>query len=169
MRPQAIVRAQMASDIGKRMMDRSGSDLPFPRPTPPPQARCPGAVAVSALLARPGTARLWALRLLAGPTLAGLLATWATISTPALAQEETEGITGYVACLDQAVRRVDDGRSDVAAVAAAAKGMCTARFPEPVQAPGKVSAAAQRKYEQRRQARQMELSVMVVQDLRGQP
>ncbi len=98
----------------------------------------------------------------------GLLAVWAVTSMPALAQEEeTEGITGYVACLDAAVRRIDDGRPDVAAIAAAAVGACVARFPEPI--PGKVSAAAQKKYQRRVQARQMELSVMVVQDLRGQP
>jgi hypothetical protein len=105
----------------------------------------------------------------AGFTLTTLLVVSATTSTPSVAQEDTEGITGYVACLDAAVRSIDDGRSSVAAVAAAAKGACTARFPELAKAPGKASAAAQRKYEQRVQARQMELSVMVVQDLRGQP
>jgi len=38
-----------------------------------------------------------------------------------VAQEENEGISGYVACLDAAARRMDDGRSDVAAVAAACR------------------------------------------------
>jgi hypothetical protein len=98
----------------------------------------------------------------------GFLAAWVTAATSAVAQEEeTEGITGYVACLDAAVRRIDDGRPDVAAIAAAAVGACAARFPEPI--PGKVSAAAQKKYARRVQTRQMELGVMVVQDLRGQP
>jgi hypothetical protein len=103
----------------------------------------------------------------AGLTIAGLIA--AGVPMPAMAQEETEGITGYVACLDAAVRRIDDGRSDVAAVAAAAAAACVARFPEPATLSGKVSPAAQKKYERHLQARQMELSTMVVQDLRGQP
>jgi hypothetical protein len=93
----------------------------------------------------------------------------AATTMPSMAQEESQGITGYVACLDEAARRMDDGRSDVAAVAAAVKNVCVARFPEPTRAPGKASEAAQKKYEQRMQARQMELSTMVVQDLRGQP
>jgi hypothetical protein len=120
--------------------------------------------------ARRSRARERALRLFAGATMAGLLSACATTSMPSVGQGENEGISGYVACLDAAARRMDDGRSDVAAVAAAIKGMCTARFPEPAKAPGAaVSAAAQKKYEERMQARQMELSTMVVQDLRGQP
>jgi hypothetical protein len=120
----------------------------------------------SAASRQSGSGRRW-LGFFAGLTMAGLsLAGW---PMPAMAQEETEGITGYVACLDAAVRRIDDGRSDVAAVAAAAAGACVARFPEPAMLSGKVSAAAQKKYERHLQARQMELSTMVVQDLRGQP
>jgi hypothetical protein len=91
-----------------------------------------------------------------------LLPACATTSVPSVAQGENEGISGYVACLDAAARRIDDGRSDVASVAATIKGMCATRFPEPAKAPG---AAARQKSE----ARQMELSTMVVQDLRGQP
>jgi hypothetical protein len=115
---------------------------------------------------RSGTGRRW-FGFLAGLTMAGSFS--ASVPMPAVAQEETEGITGYVACLDAAVRRIDDGRSDGAAVAAAAAGACVARFPEPATPSGKVSPAAQKKYERHLQARQMELSTMVVQDLRGQP
>jgi hypothetical protein len=131
----------------------------------PPVARRPFSANRSPTIGRsPQPKRLFGF--FAGLTVAGFLA--ACVTTAAMAQEEeTEGITGYVACLDAAVRRIDDGRSDVAAVAAAAKGACAARFPEPI--PGKVTAATQKKYEKRMQARQMELSVMVVQDLRGQP
>jgi hypothetical protein len=115
---------------------------------------------------RSGSRRRW-LSFFAGLTMTGLSS--AGVPMPAMAQEETEGITGYVACLDAAVRRIDDGRYDVPAVAAAAAAACVARFPEPATPPGKVSAAAQKKYERHLQARQMELSTMVVQDLRGQP
>jgi hypothetical protein len=106
-----------------------------------------------------------ALRLFAGLATACLLPA-TTTSMPSVAQEENEGISGYVACLDAAARRMDDGRSDVAAVAAAIKGVCAARFPEPAKAPGAAMSAATR---QKSEARQMELSTMVVQDLRGQP
>jgi hypothetical protein len=85
---------------------------------------------------------------------------------PPAAPGENEGISGYVACLDAAARRVDDGRSDVASVAAKIKGMCATRFPEAAKAPGATMSAAAR---QKSEARQMELSTMVVQDLRGQP
>jgi hypothetical protein len=85
---------------------------------------------------------------------------------PSVAPGENEGISGYLACLDAAARRMDDGRSDVASVAAAIKGVCAARFPEPAKAPGAAMSAAAR---QKSEARQMELSTMVVQDLRGQP
>jgi hypothetical protein len=95
-----------------------------------------------------------------------LLPACATTSMPSVAPGENEGISGYVACLDAAARRIDDGRSDVASVAAAIKGMCAARFPEPAKAPGATMSAAAR---QKSEARQMELSTMVVQDLRGQP
>ena len=94
-----------------------------------------------------------------------LLPACATTSMPSAAPGENEGISGYVACLDAAARRIDDGRSDVASVAATIKGMCATRFPEPAKGPGTMSAAARQKSE----ARQMELSTMVVQDLRGQP
>jgi len=94
-----------------------------------------------------------------------LLAACATTSMPSAAPGENEGISGYVACLDAAARRVDDGRSDVASVAATIKGMCATRFPEPAKSGAAMSAAARQKSE----ARQMELSTMVVQDLRGQP
>jgi Bacterial regulatory helix-turn-helix protein, lysR family len=107
-----------------------------------------------------------ALRLFAGLATACLLPACTTTSMPSVAQEENEGISGYVACLDAAARRMDDGRSDVAAVAAAIKGVCAARFPEPAKAPGAAMSAATR---QKSEARQMELSTMVVQDLRGQP
>ena len=106
-----------------------------------------------------------ALRLFAGLATACLLPACTTTSMPSVAQEENEGISGYVACLDAAARRMD-GRSDVAAVAAAIKGVCAARFPEPAKAPGAAMSAAAR---QKSEARQMELSTMVVQDLRGQP
>src|SRR5262249_31248513 len=53
-----------------------------------------------------------------------LLPACATTSMPSAAPRENEGISGYVACLDAAARRVDDGRSDVASVAATIKGMC---------------------------------------------
>jgi hypothetical protein len=85
----------------------------------------------------------------------------ATTTSPSVGQGENEGISGYVACLDAAAHRIDDGRSHVASIAAAIKGMCAARYPEPAGA----TAAARAKSE----ARQMELSTMVVQDLRGQP
>ena len=94
-----------------------------------------------------------------------LLAACATTSMPSAAPGENEGISGYVACLDAAARRVDDGRSDVVSVAATIKGMCATRFPEPAKSGAAMSAAARQKSE----ARQMELSTMVVQDLRGQP
>src|SRR5262249_6455632 len=58
-----------------------------------------------------------------------LLSACATTSMPSAAPGENEGISGYVACLDAAARRVDDGRSDVASVAATVKGMCATRFP----------------------------------------
>jgi hypothetical protein len=102
----------------------------------------------------------------AGLAVACLLPACATTSMPSVAPGENEGISGYVACLDAAARRIDDGRSDVASVAAAIKGMCAARFPEPAKAPGATMSAAAR---QKSEARQMELSTMVVQDLRGQP
>ena len=97
---------------------------------------------------------------------ASLFSACATTSMPSAAPGENEGISGYVACLDAAARRVDDGRSDVASVAATIKGMCATRFPEPAKAPGAAMSAATR---QKSEARQMELSTMVVQDLRGQP
>jgi len=104
-------------------------------------------------------ARPWA-RLAALASLA-LLPACTTTSMPSVGQAETEGISGYVACLDAAAHRIDDGRSHVASVAAAIKGMCAAQYPEPAGS----TAAARAKSE----ARQMELSTMVVQDLRGQP
>ncbi len=107
-----------------------------------------------------------ALILFAGLASACLLPACATTSMPSVAPGENEGISGYVACLDVAARRIDDGRSDVASVAATIKGMCAARFPEPAKAPGAATSAAAR---QKSEARQMELSTMVVQDLRGQP
>ena len=104
------------------------------------------------------------------PALACSLAACATTSMPSVEQGENEGISGYIACLETAARRMDDGRSDVATLAAAVKGACAARFPEPAVKPGgTMNAAARQKYEQRMQARQMELSTMVVQDVRGQP
>ena len=108
---------------------------------------------LAALLRAPSWARLAALASLA------LRPACATTSMPSVGQAETEGISGYVACLDAAAHRIDDGRSHVASVAAAIKGMCAARYPEPT------SAAARAKSE----ARQMEMSTMVLQDLRGQP
>ena len=110
---------------------------------------------LAALLRAPSWARLAALASLA------LLPACTTTSMPSVGQAETEGISGYVACLDAAAHRIDDGRSHVASVAAAIKGMCAAQYPEPAGA----TAAARAKSE----ARQMELSTMVVQDLRGQP
>jgi hypothetical protein len=110
---------------------------------------------LAALLRARRGARLAALASLA------LLPVCATTSMPSVGQAETEGISGYVACLDAAAHRLDDGRSQVASVAAAIKGMCAAQYPEPAGA----TAAARAKSE----ARQMELSTMVVQDLRGQP
>jgi hypothetical protein len=107
-----------------------------------------------------------ALILLAGLATACLLPACATTSMPSVAPGENEGISGYVACLDAAARRMDDGRSDVASVAAAIMGVCAARFPEPAKAPGAAMSAAAR---QKSEARQMELSTMAVQDLRGQP
>jgi hypothetical protein len=107
-----------------------------------------------------------ALMLFAGLATACLLPACTTTSMPSVAQGENEGISGYVACLDAAARRIDDGRSDVASVAATIKGMCAARFPEPAKAPGAAMSAAAR---QKSETRQMELSTMVVQDLRGQP
>jgi hypothetical protein len=104
---------------------------------------------------------------LAGLAIASLLPACATTSMPSAGPPgEDQGISGYVACLDAAARRMDDGRSDVASVAAAIKGVCAARFPEPAKAPGAATSAAGR---QKSEARQMELSTMVVQDLRGQP
>jgi hypothetical protein len=96
---------------------------------------------------------------------ASLLPACATTSMPSAGPGEDQGISGYVACLDAAARRMDDGRSEVASVAAAIKGVCVARFPEPAKPGAAMSAAARQKSE----ARQMELSTMVVQDLRGQP
>jgi hypothetical protein len=108
--------------------------------------------------------------LFAGLAVACLLSACATTSMPSVEQGENEGISGYLACLETAARRMDDGRSDVATLAAAIKGVCAARFPEPAAKPGStMNAAARQKYEQRIQARQMELSTMVVQDVRGQP
>lgn len=122
------------------------------------------AAAVAALdTGRPWAALLrarWRARLAAFVILT-LLPACATTSTPLAGPGENEGISGYVACLDAAAHRIDDGRSHVASVAAAIKGMCATRYPEPAGA----TAAARAKSE----ARQMELSTMVVQDLRGQP
>jgi hypothetical protein len=118
----------------------AASDIRRP-PTAPPRAGC-----------RP---RLAALAILA------VLQACASTSMPSVGQGENGGISGYVACLDAAAHRIDDGRSEVASVAAAIKGMCAASYPEPAGA----TAAARAKSE----ARQMELSTMVVQDLRGQP
>jgi hypothetical protein len=108
-----------------------------------------------AFLGAPCRAHLAALGILA------LLPACATTSMPAVGPGENEGMSGYLACLDVAAHRIDDGRSHVASVAAAIKGMCAARYPEPAGA----TPAARAKSE----ARQMELSTMVVQDLRGQP
>jgi hypothetical protein len=105
-------------------------------------------------------------RRLAALAIASLLPACATTSMPSAGPGEDQGISGYVACLDAAARRMDDGRSDVASVAAAIKGVCAARFPEPTKAPGAATSTAAR---QKSEARQMELSTMVVQDLRGQP
>jgi hypothetical protein len=98
-------------------------------------------------------------RRVAALAVACLLPACTTTSMPSVAQGENEGLSGYVACLDAAARRIDDGRSDIRSVAATIKGMCAARYPEPT------SAAARAKSE----ARQMEMSTMVLQDLRGQP
>ncbi len=85
-------------------------------------------------------------------------------------QGGTEGISGYVACLEAAAQRLDDGRSGVATIAAAVRSACAAKFAEPAKMPGAtMNAAARKKYEERRQARQLELSTMVVLDARGQP
>ena len=108
--------------------------------------------------------------LLAGLAVSCLLAACAATSIPSAEQGESEGISGYVACLDAAARRLDDGRSDVATIAAAVKAACAAKFAEPVETPGAtLNAAARQKYEERLQARQLELSTMVVLDARGQP
>jgi hypothetical protein len=98
---------------------------------------------------------------LAALAVLALLPACTTTSMPSTGPGENEGISGYVACLNAAAHRIDDGRSHVASVAAAIKGMCAAQYPEPAGA----TAAARAKSE----ARQMELSTMVVQDLRGQP
>ena len=99
-----------------------------------------------------------------------LLAACATTSMPSVEQGDTEGISGYVACLDAAARRLDDGRSDVATIAAAVRSACAVKFAEPAKKPGAtMNAAARKKYEERLQARQLELSTMVVLDARGQP
>ncbi len=50
------------------------------------------------------------------------------------------------------------------------KSACAAKFAEPVKMPGAtMNAEARKKYEERLQARQLELSTMVVLDVRGQP
>ena len=143
-------------------------DLRF-LPAAAPSGSMPAAASVTTVAPRIG-ARERALVLFVSLAVACLLPACATTSTPSVAQGENEGMSGYIACLETAVRRMDDGRSDVATLAAAVKGVCAARFPEPAPKPsGNMSAAARQKYEQRIQARQMELSTMVVQDVRGQP
>jgi len=108
--------------------------------------------------------------LLAGLAVSCFLPACATTSMPSVEQGESEGISGYVACLDAAARLLDDGRSDVATIAAAVRSACAAKFAEPVKIPGAtMNPAARKKYEERRQARQLELSTMVVLDARGQP
>jgi len=108
--------------------------------------------------------------LFAGLAVSCLLPACATTSLPSVEQGENEGISGYVDCLDAAARRLDDGRSDVATIAAAVRRACAAKFAEPVKMPGAtMNAAARQKYEERLQARQLELSTMVVLDARGQP
>jgi hypothetical protein len=128
------------------------------------------ASAIATAVARRIGARERAPVLFGGLAIACLLCACATTSAPSVAQGENEGMSGYIACLETAVRRMDDGRSDVPTLAAAVKGVCAARFPEPATKPsGTMNAAARQKYEQHIQARQMELSTMVVQDVRGQP
>jgi hypothetical protein len=108
--------------------------------------------------------------LVAGLAASFLLPACAMTSMPSVEQGESEGTSGYVACLDAAARHLDDGRSDVATIAAAVKSACATKFAEPVKTPGAtLNAAARKKYEERLQARQLELSTMVVLDARGQP
>ncbi|MGA8649066.1 MAG: hypothetical protein WB677_00295 [Xanthobacteraceae bacterium] len=108
--------------------------------------------------------------LFAGLAISCLLPACATTSMPSVEQGESEGISGYVACLDAAAWRLDDRRSDVATIAAAVRSACATKFTEPVKMQGAtMNAAARQKYEERLQARQLELSTMAVLDVRGQP
>jgi hypothetical protein len=108
--------------------------------------------------------------LFAGLAASCLLPACAMTSMPSVEQRDSEGISGYVGCLEAAARRLDDGRSEVATIAAAVRSACAAKFAEPVKMPGApMNTAARKKYEERLQARQLELSTMVVLDARGQP
>jgi len=94
-----------------------------------------------------------------------------TASTYSPAQQSlNDGLSGYLECLNAAVYRIDDGKRDVSSVAHAVKEICAQEFVSSVEGrSATLDLATRRMYEQRSEARQLELSTMVVLDARGQP
>jgi hypothetical protein len=92
--------------------------------------------------------------------------TTASTHSPAY-QSLNDGLSGYLECLNTAVYRIDDGKRDVSSVAHAVKEICAQEFAKGQSAT--LDPATRRIFEQRSEARQLELSTMVVLDARGQP
>ena len=92
--------------------------------------------------------------------------TTASTHSPAY-QSLNDGLSGYLECLNAAVYRIDDGKRDVSSVAHAVKEICAQEFAKGQCAT--LDPAMRRIFEQRSEARQFELSTMVVLDARGQP
>ena len=71
-------------------------------------------------------------------------------------QPLNDGLSGYLECLNAAVYRIDDGKRDVSSVAHAVKEICAQEFAKGQSAT--LDPATRRIYEQRSEARQLELS-----------
>lgn len=98
-----------------------------------------------------------------------LLPVCSTTSMLSVEQRETEGISGYLACLEAAAQRLDDGRPDRRS---SYFFRASAFMVAPGILAGSANFAAQALFTRRRslrRARQLELSTMVVLDVRGQP
>jgi len=81
-----------------------------------------------------------------------------------------DALSDYVECLEAAARRVDDGRKSVMTAAHEIKEICAPKFVSSVIGQSAAQdAKTQRMSQERLQARELELSTMVILDERGQP
>ena len=81
-----------------------------------------------------------------------------------------DALGDYVECLEAAARRVDDGKKSVMTAAHEIKEICAPEFVSSAIGQSAAQAAkTQRISQERLQARQLELSTMVILDQRGQP